>query len=79
MFAEIDRRLIWKDGHLCNRGQTTISRLHLPCLGFKKLLKKCSEEGQMQGARSAETGMYMEVHEDFEHCATPQVASTVIF
>ena len=33
----------------------------------------------MQGARSAETGMYMEVHEDFEHRATPQTPSAAIF
>ncbi len=32
----------------------------------------------MQGARSAETGMYMEVHEDFEHRATPQTSPAVV-
>lgn len=28
----------------------------------------------MQGARSAETGMYMEIHEDFEYRVTPQIS-----
>ncbi len=32
----------------------------------------------MQGARSAETGMYIEVHEDFEYRATPQTPSAAI-
>jgi len=33
----------------------------------------------MQGARNAETGMYTEVHEDFEYRATPQPPSAAIF
>jgi len=33
----------------------------------------------MQGARSAETGMYELVHEDLEHRATPQTAAAVVF
>jgi hypothetical protein len=33
----------------------------------------------MQGARSAETGMYKLVHEDFEHRATLQTPSAAIF
>jgi hypothetical protein len=40
---------------------------------------KISEEGWMQGARSAETGMYKAVHEDFEHHATPQTPSAAFF
>lgn len=33
----------------------------------------------MQGARSAEAGMYKLVHADFEHRATPQTPSAAIF
>ena len=33
----------------------------------------------MQGVWSAETGMYKEVHEDFEHRTTRQITPAVIF
>ena len=33
----------------------------------------------MQGARSAEAGMYLVVHEDFEYCATQQTPFAAFF
>ena len=37
-----------------------------------------SERSEMQGALRTGTGVYIEVHEDSEHRATPQIARTAI-
>ena len=41
---------------------------------MKKNMKPRTIWDAVQGARRAETGMYVVIHEDFEHRATPQFA-----
>ena len=46
---------------------------------FFKLEEKSIFLAKAQGAQRAETGMYVVVHEDFEHCVTPRFNKKVIF
>lgn len=45
---------------------------------FKRNTESVSERDKVQGVRSAETGMYKLVHEDFEHRTTPQFTRAAI-